>query len=348
MPPEDVERSPTDVAQFIDDMQISYYSTVPTMLAMIDRDLPTVTTLILGGEACSQELVTRWAKPGRRMLNTYGPTEATVVATWSECVSGEPVAIGKPLPDYSTYVLDENFKQVAPGESGELFIGGAGVGRGYMNLQTLTNQRFVENSFEPASQERLYRTFDHVRLGLDGELYFLGRLDDQVKIRGFRIELSEIEAVLMEDPHIKAATVAVIEMGDIKELAAFVVCHGTAESLDRSGLDELLRRRVPAYMVPQYLDVIDELPMLPSGKVDRKNLPEPRTLLKGLGKIVAPANDLEARIAAAVVRCVSAAEPFGDRRFLSRSRRTFAVGVAMREPRARCHRRRPDLRSRFL
>lgn len=299
VPPEEVERSPVDVAQFIEDMGITYYSTVPTMLAMIDRDLPTVTTLILGGEACSNELVTRWAKPGRRMLNTYGPTEATVVATWSECVPGEPVAIGSALPGYSAYVLNENFEQVAPGESGELFIGGAGVGRGYMNLQSLTDQRFIPNSFESEKKERLYRTYDHVRLGHDGELYFLGRLDDQVKIRGFRIELSEIEAVLMEHSQIKAATVAVIEMGEIKELAAYVVCDGTPESLNRQELDELLRRRVPAYMVPQYLDVIDELPMMPSGKVDRKSLPEPQTLLKGRGNIVAPANDLETRIAAA-------------------------------------------------
>ncbi|CAA2143004.1 Pls/PosA family non-ribosomal peptide synthetase [Hyphomicrobium sp. ghe19] len=300
VPPEEVERSPADVAQFIDDMQVSYFSTVPTMLAMIDRDLPTVTTLVLGGEACSQELVTRWAKPGRRMLNTYGPTEATVVATWHECVSGEPVAIGKALPGYSTYVLDENFQPVAPGEDGELFIGGAGVGRGYMHLQTLTDQRFVADSFEPATRGRLYRTYDHVRLGYEGELYFLGRLDDQVKLRGFRIELSEIEAVLMEHPQIKAAAAAVIAVGDdIKELAAFVVCHGEEESFDRQAVDELLRRRVPAYMVPQYLDVIDELPMSTSGKVDRKNLPQPKTLLKGLGNVVAPASELETRIAAA-------------------------------------------------
>jgi len=299
VPPEDVERSPSDVAQFIDDMQITYFSTVPTMLAMIDRDLPTVTTLILGGEACSQELVTRWAKPGRRMLNTYGPTEATVVATWHECVSGEPVAIGKPLPGYSTHVLDENFEPVAPGESGELFIGGAGVGRGYMNLQALTDQRFIADSFESEKKGRLYRTYDHVRLGHEGELYFLGRLDDQVKIRGFRIELSEIEAVMIEHPQVKAAAVAVIETGDIKELAAYVVCHGASESLDRQALDELLRSRVPSYMVPQYLEVIDELPMTTSGKVDRKNLPAPKTLLKGAGNIVAPATDLETRIARA-------------------------------------------------
>ncbi len=273
VPTEEIERSPADVAQFINDKGITYFSTVPTMLAMIDQELSTVKTLVLGGEACSNELVTRWAKPGRRMLNTYGPTEATVVATWSECVDGEPIAIGKPLPGYSIYVLDEKLQPVAPGECGELFIGGAGVGRGYMNFEALTEQRFIANPFEPERKDRLYRTYDHVRLGHEGELYFLGRLDDQVKIRGFRIELSEIESVLLENPQIKAAAVAVTEVGEMKQLAAFVVCNGQAGDLDREAIGEVLRGRLPAYMVPQYLDIIDTLPMMSSGKVDRKNLP---------------------------------------------------------------------------
>ncbi len=108
VPTEDVERSPVDVAEFINERDITYFSTVPTMLSMIDRELPSVRTLVLGGEACSSELVTRWATPGCRLINTYGPTEATVVATWADCVRGEDVTIGVPLPGYSTYVLDEN------------------------------------------------------------------------------------------------------------------------------------------------------------------------------------------------------------------------------------------------
>jgi non-ribosomal peptide synthetase-like protein len=298
VPTEEIERSPADVAQFINDKKITYFSTVPTMLAMIDQDLPSVKTLVLGGEACSNELVTRWARPGRRMLNTYGPTEATVVATWSECVSGEPVSIGKPLPGYTAYVLDENLQPVAPGADGELFIGGAGVGRGYMNFETLTKERFIADPFEPERKQRLYRTFDHVRLGHDGELYFLGRLDDQVKIRGFRIELSEIEAVLLENPKIKAAAVAVTEIGGMKQLAAFVVCAGNPNDLDREEIGNVLRGRLPPYMVPQYLDVIDALPMMSSGKVDRKSLAKPQTLLNGGGEIVPPEGELETQIAA--------------------------------------------------
>lgn len=298
VPTEEIQRSPADVAEFLNTNDVTYFSTVPTMLAMIDRDLDTVTTLVLGGEACSNELVTRWARPGRRMLNTYGPTEATVVATWSECVSGEPVSIGKALPGYSTYVLDENLQPVAPGECGELFIGGAGVGRGYMNSEALTSQRFIANPFEPERKDRLYRTYDHVRLGDDGALYFLGRLDDQVKIRGFRIELSEIESVLIENPAIKAAAVAVTEIGEMKQLAAYIVVNEQVVDLDRQAIGESLRNRLPPYMVPQYLDVIDELPMMSSGKVDRKSLPKPQTLLNGPSEIVLPESDLEKRLAA--------------------------------------------------
>lgn len=293
VPTEEVERSPADVAEFVNAREITYFSTVPTLLSMIDRDLPTVRTLVLGGEACSNELVSRWARPGRRMLNTYGPTEATVVATWADCVPGEAVTIGRALPDYSAYVLDEAMKQVPAGETGELYIGGPAVARGYMNLTDLTNERFVANPFDGG---RLYKTCDHVRLGDNGDLYFLGRLDDQVKIRGFRIELSEIEAVLIEHPAIKAAAVRVVDTKDLKELAAYVVCEGDADALDRKALGELLRERVPSYMVPQYLDVVDELPMTTSGKIDRKALPAPQKLFQDVGTIVHASNDLERRI----------------------------------------------------
>ena len=297
VPTEEILRSPADVADFVDEHEITYFSTVPTMLAMIDRDLPSVRTLVLGGEACSNELVARWAKPGRRMLNTYGPTEATVVATWCECSPNETISIGLPLPGYAAYVLNEDLEPVAAGETGELFIGGAGVARGYMNLPELTAERFIANPFEEDEADRLYRTYDHVRLGERGELYFLGRLDDQIKIRGFRVELSEIEAVLLTHPSIKAAAAAVVDMQDRKELAAYVVTEDGSDTLDRDALAALMRERMPAYMVPQYLDVVTELPMMSSGKIDRKALPSPRKPLADIGAVVAPASDLERQIA---------------------------------------------------
>lgn len=303
VPTEDVERSPLDVSTFVNKNSITYYSTVPTMLSMVDQDLPTVRTLVLGGEACSDELVSRWAKPGRRMLNTYGPTEATVVATWSECHAGIPVTIGRALPGYTAHVLDDSGEPVASGQAGELYIGGAGVGRGYMNLPDMTSSRFVPDRFGSDPQGRLYRSFDHVRLGENGELHFLGRLDDQVKIRGFRIELSEIEAVLVSQPDIKAAAVGVTEVSQLKELAAFVILSDGVDTLDREALSEILRQKMPPYMIPKYLDFVDDLPTMPSGKIDRKRLPAPQNLFKGAGKIIEPADPIEEVVAQAWQDC---------------------------------------------
>jgi non-ribosomal peptide synthetase-like protein len=296
--PEDVARSPLDVADFITAHQVTYFSTVPTFLALIDRELPTVRLLVLGGEACMPELVARWAT-GRRLLNTYGPTETTVVATWAECVPGEAVTIGRALPGYQAYVLDEQMSPVGPGAEGELFIGGAGVALGYLNRPELTAERFIANPFSHAAgaDDRLYRTHDLVRLTHDGLLQFLGRIDGQVKIRGFRVELSEIEAVLMEFAGIRAATVNVVTAGGLPEVAAYVIVDKADAPLDRAAVAEMLRARLPEYMVPKYLDVADSLPTLTSGKVDRKQLPAPVELLKGADRLyVAPESELEVAI----------------------------------------------------
>ncbi len=169
-----------------------------------------------------------------------------------------------------------------------------------MNLPALTDERFIQNPFVANDGERLYRTYDHVRLGQNGELYFLGRLDDQIKIRGFRVELSEIEAVLIEHPSIKAAAVRVVDAADRKELAAYIVCdNGEDADLDRNALAEQLRSRMPPYMIPQFLDVLPTLPVTTSGKIDRKALPPPRKLLIDVVDIVLPADELERRIAKA-------------------------------------------------
>ncbi len=303
--PEHVARSPLDVAEFITVNRITFFSTVPSFLALIDRDLPTVRLLVLGGETCMQELVTRWAKPERRLLNTYGPTETTVVATWTECMPDSPVTIGRALPGYQTFVLDENRRPVGAGENGELFVGGDGVALGYLNQPELTAERFMDGHFAAKPGEKLYRTHDLVRLEHDGTLQFLGRIDGQVKIRGFRVELSEIETVLMEYPHIKSAAVRVASDGSLPELAACVVVDSPDAQLDRLGVAELLRSRLPDYMIPKYLDVIDHLPTLTSGKVDRKQLPPPLNLLKGVSRdVVPPADEMEASIVQAWEKCL--------------------------------------------
>ncbi|MBJ7533433.1 amino acid adenylation domain-containing protein [Rhodomicrobium vannielii ATCC 17100] len=296
IPTEDIGRSPSDAADFIEQEGVSYFSTVPSFLAMIPRDLPNVRLLVLGGEACPPDLVNRWAKPGRRMLNTYGPTEATVVATLAECVTGQPVSIGTAIPGYAIHVLDERGNPVRPGEEGELYIGGAAVSPGYINRASQTAERFLPDRLS-GTRGRLYRTSDLVRLGYDGELYFLGRIDGQIKLRGFRIELPEIEAVLLDHPQVAASSVNVFDVNGSKELGAFIVPNAEITSEIRVELADLLRRRVPEYMVPKYLDVIDALPLMTSGKVDRRQLPLPQTLLKGEQQIVAPETDFERGIA---------------------------------------------------
>ncbi|WKW49563.1 Pls/PosA family non-ribosomal peptide synthetase [Rhodomicrobium lacus] len=305
VPTEDIGRSPSDAADFIEQEGVSYFSTVPSFLAMIPRDLPNVRLLVLGGEACPPDLVTRWAKPGRRMLNTYGPTEATVVATLAECREGQPVSIGTAMPGYSIYVLDESGRPVRPGEEGELYIGGEAVSPGYINRASQTAERFLPDCLS-RRRGRLYRTSDMVRLGHRGELYFLGRLDGQIKLRGFRIELPEIEAVLLDHPRVAAASVNVFDLNGSRELGAFIVPNAEITGEIRAELAELLRRRVPEYMVPKYLDVIDALPLMTSGKVDRKQLPLPQTLLKGDRQMAAPETDFERAIAEVWGMCLGA------------------------------------------
>ena len=299
VPTEEITRSAADAVEFIARNGITFFSTVPTFLSMIDSELASVRILVLGGEACLPELVTRWAIPGRRMLNTYGPTEATVVATYAECRPGAVVTIGGPMPGYKTYVLDDEFRELAPGVTGQLFIGGPAVARGYMNLPDLTSQCFIEYKPKGSDRapERLYGTRDLVSVTKNGEYLFLGRMDGQIKIRGFRVELSEIEAVLVEHPDIKAAAVKVFEDEGIKELAAYVVLDVGKTELDRQSVADLLRGRVPEYMVPMYLDVLGDLPVMTSGKVDRRSLPAPTSLLiEHSRSIVSPQNELEQKI----------------------------------------------------
>jgi non-ribosomal peptide synthetase-like protein len=299
VPNEEIARSALDAADFINLHRITFFSTVPSFLSMIAAELDTVRLLVVGGEACPPELVNRWARPARRMLNTYGPTETTVVATAADCRPGEQVTIGTALPGYAAYVLDEQMRRVGVGESGELYIGGAGVARGYLNRPDLTAERFVSFPANADSdRDRLYRSFDLVRLAENGSLQYLGRTDAQIKIRGFRIELSEIEAVLMEHPRIRAAAVSAVEFGNFHELAAYVVSETNLEAQDRRGIAEMLRHRLPEYMVPKYLDRVSRLPITTSGKVDRKLLPPPVELLGGQNRTtIPPATDLERAIA---------------------------------------------------
>lgn len=284
-----------DLAGLLSHHGVTYFSTVPTMLSTISAELPSLRQVVVSGEVCPQELVTRWARPGRLMLNVYGPTEATVNSTVAICEAGRPITIGRPLPGYTTFILDADLRAVSPGVKGELYIGGIGVARGYLNQPELTARQFVTS---PHDGTRLYRTGDLACFNDRGEIEFFGRIDSQVKIRGYRVELAEIEAVLREAPHIASAAVRPHERGGVLSLAAYVVLAEPTAVLDRTKVLTNLRARLPAYMIPAYLDVLEALPMLANGKVDRAGLPSPVSPLVGVaGSGLSPASSLEADIA---------------------------------------------------
>ena len=295
---DEVSRSALDVGKFIAANQITYFSTVPSFLALMEPHLPSLKLLVLGGEVCTPDLVERWSRSGLRILNTYGPTEATVVTTAAECRPGHPVTIGRPLPGYRAVVLDEAMCPVKPGECGELYLGGRSIARGYLNRPELTSQRFIADPFSgpDGASDVLYRTFDLARLGADGNLEFVGRCDGQVKIRGFRVELSEIESALMGQHGIVLAAARVFDRDGLPEIAVYVVSEGDVD-VNRREILASLRDRLPEYMIPKFLDVVAELPTSTSGKLDRGALPDPKRLLgEQTREVVAPRTPLELAI----------------------------------------------------
>ncbi len=264
------------------DLPTAYWNQAVPEMEQEGLRLPgTVRLVILGGERVLADRLARARRRegGRaRLLNTYGPTEGTIVAaSWEvpgEVDPAQEVPIGRPVPGARTYVLDRGLRPLPPGVPGELFLGGAGVARGYLGRPGLTAERFVPDAWSGAPGERLYRTGDRVRWRLDGLLEFLGRVDDQVKVRGFRVEPGEVEAALAAHPGVREALVAAREdeRGD-RRLVAWVAWGGGEAAA--AVLREHLRSRLPEHMVPGAFVILLELPRLPNGKIDRKALPAP-------------------------------------------------------------------------
>ncbi|WP_327364857.1 amino acid adenylation domain-containing protein [Streptomyces sp. NBC_01296] len=241
------------------------------LLAQLDpAAFPGVRTVVTGGESFSQALVDRWA-PGRDLIYVYGPTEATVFQSWHRCLPGapgEPATIGRPMANLRYSVRDGSGVPVGPGVDGELWIGGAGVGRGYLGLPDAGAPRFVRDPDDPRPGARLYRTGDLARHRADGTLDFRGRADRQLKIRGFRIEPGEVEVALTALPGVAAAAVVVPEGTAQPLLAGYVVTDGPLPADWRARLAE----RLPYYMVPAAVIPLDRMPSTPNGKIDRRNL----------------------------------------------------------------------------
>jgi amino acid adenylation domain-containing protein len=232
--------------------------------------------VLCGGEAFPPDLAMELAKRAGSVWNMYGPTETTVWSTCYEYKDGDaPIPIGRPIANTTVYILDKQQRPVPVGVPGELHIGGEGVARGYRNRPDLTTERFIPDPFSQNQKARLYKTGDLARYRPDGNLEYLNRMDNQVKVRGFRIELGEIETALGEGDAIKQGVVIAREIkpGDTRLIAYFIPVGG--KSLTSTDLRSHLRKKLPEYMIPQHFVELDQMPLTPAGKIDRKGLPSP-------------------------------------------------------------------------
>lgn len=282
----------------------------PALLAHLEpQALPDLNTLVVGGDACSADLAQKWSQ-GRRMFNAYGPTEYSVWATTTQIDGSTPPPIGKPVANTQIYILDAHLNPQPVGVPGELYIGGDGLARGYLQRDALTAERFIANPFDDRHGSRLYKTGDLARLLTDGNIEFLGRLDHQVKVRGFRIELGEIETTLRQHPAVH--DVLVMARDDVanasageKSLVAYIV-KNASESVESSALRGFLAKKLPAYMVPSAFIMLDAFPLTPNEKIDRKALPLPSANDRASRswQRQAPRNEIERIIAAAWRECL--------------------------------------------
>jgi natural product biosynthesis luciferase-like monooxygenase protein len=260
-----------------------------------------IDTLLLGGESLPSEVVeeVRQIAPHCTVHNMYGPTETTIwSATHGVKEIAHPIPIGTPLANTTVHILDNYGQPVPIGMSGEIYIGGIGVARGYVNSPSMTAEKFVPDAFSERPGMRLYRTGDMGRYKRDGTIEFLGRNDSQVKIRGFRIEMSEIEAAIALHSEVRQCVVSVREAEGNRSLAAHLVSNGT-KALKADELRKFLKQSLPEYMVPSHFIFLNEMPLNNSGKIDRKRLPEIDTLRPLLEtKLVLPRDQVEGAISA--------------------------------------------------
>lgn len=255
-------------------------------LMPLDQVAGRVRALIIGGEALHMESLSFWRThaPATRLINEYGPTETVVGCSVYEVTDADvtfgPVLIGSPVANTQLYVLDEKLQPVGKGVTGEIYVGGHGVGLGYINHKALTDERFIPNPFSRKGHSRLYKTGDLGRFSADGILEYLGRVDNQVKIKGFRIELDEVEAILQQSGAIRDCAVVAREDGTgEKRLLAYVVCN--QPDTDMEELRKFMKAKVPDYMVPSNFVEMQSMPLTTNGKVDRQALPAPERKTNG-------------------------------------------------------------------
>jgi amino acid adenylation domain-containing protein len=300
IPEEDSHQDPAYLAELIERHSISHLLGLPALYQLILREAPprqltSLRTVIVAGEPCPAELVQHHAEtlPHAALFNEYGPTEATV---WSSVYRFGPsvpfcgsVSIGRPVANTQIYVLDPQLQPVPIGVTGEVYIGGDGVARGYLNHSDQTAERFVPNAFSAKPGARCYRTGDLARFLADGNIEYIGRNDFQVKIRGYRIELSEIELALAQHPDVREA---VVLAKTNERLTAYVVLKEISSATTKQ-LKDFLKERLPEYMLPTSFVVLDALPLTTTGKVDRNALPTDQIGVEANENYLAPRTALE-------------------------------------------------------
>ncbi len=298
------QRWPAQVLEhYLQEYAITMVTLPSSVLAHLSSNgLPELQMVISTGEELALETATRWSV-GRQMFNAYGPTEGTVYTTIAQCSSEMyPPSIGCPVPGTQAYILDAHCRFVPVGAVGELYIGGVGIARGYLNRPELTSERFIPDPFSNVPGACLYKTGDRARYLSNGNIEFLGRTDNQVKIRGYRIELEDVEFVLRTHPTVQDCAVNIWEETDNdKRLVAYVVTHNTESMDNKPALSEVrafLKTKLPEYMVPAYLVLLDTMPLTVNGKLDRRSLPAPNEVAITLSTaFIAPSTETEKRLA---------------------------------------------------
>ena len=294
--------------------EVTLINTVPSAIRELVRmkGIPAaVRTVNLCGEPLKRELVEQIyeVETVEKVINLYGPSEDTTYSTYCNVDRGPdlPVYIGRPIHNTQAYVLDKHLHPVPVGVPGELYLGGAGLARGYLNQEELTNEKFIPNIFSDQPNERLYRTGDLVRYVPDGNLEYLSRMDHQIKIRGFRVELGDIETTLMKHPDVHEAVVVAREFSDADlQLVAY---YTTKLDVKQSKVEQekseylqlaqdlriYLQQKLPEYMIPSFIIQLGQIPLTANGKIDRKALPKPQMIQ---GSHAAPRNEIEERLVA--------------------------------------------------
>jgi surfactin family lipopeptide synthetase A len=307
IPPADFRWDGQGIQRLVSENKVTHLLAVPSLYAELlananANHLASLRSVIVAGEACPRQLVNLHYEilPQCSLFNEYGPTEATVWSTVFECEPGgaeSSVPIGRPIANAQTYILDRHLQPVPIGVPGELYVGGQGVARGYLNQPALTEKYFVPDAFSSHPDARLYRTGDLARYLPAGDIEFLGRSDQQVKLRGMRVELDEIEALLAEHGALReAAVVATRQSSGEAALSAFVVPQDR-ELVSTSELRSFLKTRLPSYMIPGNIQVRESLPKSSSGKIDRQKLAaEGITISEITETIAAPRDEAERRL----------------------------------------------------